>query len=214
MTTSKHKDFLQPPNGWIQTNSKRLNVPSPDERSLLFRGFSKLSGKFGRSSIPDVFSVLNVNASIFWPWLFFASRLMPYGKLSATDRELIILRMAWLCRCRYEWGQHVELGLKAGLSDKQIINITRDASTFNNSQEKVLMQTCDELYTNQFIETETWQLLTENYKDDVIIEITMLAGHYQMLAGFLNSSGVKLEPDIEIELENFHSRIKNMEPEN
>lgn len=204
------KDFLQPKNGWIQINSKRLNIPTPAESGLLFRGVSKLSGMFGRSGIPDIFSVLNVNPSIFWPWLFFASRMMPYGKLAAIDRELIILRMAWLCRCRYEWGQHVELGLKAGLTDEQIINITRGASGFNDLQKKVLIQACDELHINQFIETETWQLLSQNYKEDIIIEITMLAGHYQMLAGFLNSAGVRLEADIEIELDKFHTRIKDV----
>src|SRR5262245_8389695 len=42
----------------------------------------------------------------------------PTGETSTLpprDRELLILRTAWLCRAAYEWGQHVVFGRDCGL---------------------------------------------------------------------------------------------------
>ena len=36
------------------------------------------------------------------------------------ERELAILRTGWLCRARYEWGQHVEVARRGGMSDTDI----------------------------------------------------------------------------------------------
>ena len=42
--------------------------------------------------------------------------------LSARERELLILRTAWLRRSEYEYIQHVILGLRAGLTEEEIAN--------------------------------------------------------------------------------------------
>ena len=41
--------------------------------------------------------------------------LGPTSTLPPRDRELLILRTAWLCRAEYEWAQHLHIGRKAGL---------------------------------------------------------------------------------------------------
>ena len=40
----------------------------------------------------------------------------------------MILRVAWLCRSEYEWGQHIEIGRTAGLSDDEMRRIAADPS--------------------------------------------------------------------------------------
>ena len=47
--------------------------------------------------------------------------------LSPRHRELLILRIGWLCRAEYEWAQHVQIGLKAGVNDEEIARVRSGA---------------------------------------------------------------------------------------
>lgn len=205
------KDILIPAQGWADT-PQRMKIPAQKEQTILFNMIGKTSKWFGREEIPDVFKVLAINNRLFWAWLYFASRLMPYGKLSGREREIIILRVAWLCRCRYEWGQHIEIGLKNGLTDDDIVHISVGACAFQDEKEMSLIIACDDLINQKFISDHTWQLLSGYYTKKMLVEISMLIGNYQMLAGFLNSSGLTLEPSAEVIIQTFNERIKNKTP--
>lgn len=63
-----------------------------------------------------LFSALGRHRRLFRGWLGFAAQLMPFGRLPAAERELVILRVAALRGCAYEWRHHERLGLRAGLS--------------------------------------------------------------------------------------------------
>src|SRR6185503_11147331 len=43
--------------------------------------------------------------------------------LPPRERELVILRTGFLCGSGYEWTQHVEIGLRAGLTRREIKRI-------------------------------------------------------------------------------------------
>jgi 4-carboxymuconolactone decarboxylase len=45
--------------------------------------------------------------------------------LPPRDRELLILRIGWLCRSECEFGQSVVIGKQAGLSDEEIERVMR-----------------------------------------------------------------------------------------
>lgn len=202
------KDLLAPDEGWIDI-SPRISLPKSKNQKWLFKLAAKASKWMGRESVPDIFILLSINSSLFWPWLHFASKLMPYGKLSVRTSELVILRVAWLCRCKYEWGQHIELGQKrAQLSDLDVLAVTKGASYFQNEEDICIMLACDELIKNNMIGQETWDLLEKQYQPTQLIELQMLIGHYAMLAGVLNSSGLKLEDNIESNLQKFYERVK------
>ncbi|HEY1075577.1 MAG TPA: carboxymuconolactone decarboxylase family protein [Fontimonas sp.] len=198
---------LMPAGGWIAHAAPRLVPPPPRERGLLFRGVAQASRWFGRSELPDIFTVLHINPRLFWGWLYFASRLMPFGRLPAALREMIILRTAWNTRSRYEWGQHVDIGLRCGVSDAQIVAVTQGSAAFGDPVERAVMQACDELLRERVIADETWATLRTRYSDRLLIEIVMLVGHYEMVAGFLNTAGLVLEPTIEAKLQAFNKRV-------
>lgn len=200
-------DVLIPEQGWADV-SLRMEIPTDKSQSILFKIVGKASKLFGREVVPDVFKILAINKRLFWSWLYFASKLMPYGKLPIREREMIILRVAWLCRCRYEWGQHIEVGLKNGLTAKDVVNISIGYQAFQEVKEKALIQTCDELIRNQQITEQTWQVLKTFYAEKLLIEITFLIGNYQMLAGFLNSVGLKLEDSTEMVMKQFNAAIQ------
>lgn len=200
-------DFLQPEAGWVSTTSSRLPAPAPAARGPLFRAVSVFSGWFGRQQVPDIFTVMHINPGLFWPWLLFASRLMPFGRLDGRTREKIILRTAWNCRSRYEWGQHVDLALRAGVRDDEIVRLARAPQEIADPCERALMTACDELCRGDTLGDATWATLAGHYDEKRMIEIMLLIGHYRMIAGFLNASGLVLEPPTEAALQAFHDRI-------
>lgn len=202
------QDLLAPPGGWITTSTKMNNLSSIDQ-GLIFRIVGKSAKWLGREEVPDIFRLLAIHPRLFWGWLHFASRLFPFGKLKGREREIIILRVAWLCRCRYEWAQHIEIGLRNGLQTQDIVHISSGASAFVDDKEKILIQTCDELIQNKVISEDTWQALSSHYSQKLLIEIPLLIGHYQMLAGLLNSSGLPLEDKLEDFLQKFYLQLSS-----
>lgn len=66
---------------------------------------------------------------------------------------------------------------------------------------------CDELCTEHCLSAATWAALASRYDDRLLVEILMLAGHYAMLAGVLNSAGLRLERAVAGQLEAFQARV-------
>ncbi len=198
---------LAPAGGWILTATPRIAPPPPAARGLLFRSAAQASRLFGRQQVPDVITVLHINPRLFWGWLYFASRLMPFGRLPARDREKLILRTAWNCRSRYEWGQHVDIALSVGVTEAEIVAVSQGPDAMADAKERARLQACDELCSQGHISAGTWQTLSETHTEKALIELMLLIGHYQMLAGFLNSAGLRLEPPLEARLQAFHARL-------
>src|SRR5690554_885812 len=124
---SQQNSKIQPSNGWAVATGLRLPIPPNKERGVFFRSISGISRFFGRPELPNIFPVINTNRRLFWAWLFFASRLMPFGRLPARTRELVILRVAFNCRSRYEFAQHLEIAQRLGVNDQDILATTKPA---------------------------------------------------------------------------------------
>ncbi|HKT02922.1 MAG TPA: carboxymuconolactone decarboxylase family protein [Rugosimonospora sp.] len=151
--------------------------------------------RFG-TSVPHVFSTLGRNRRLFRPWLRFAARLMPYGTLARADAELVILRVAVVCGSDYEWYQHVRLARRAGLTDQEIerVGTGPDAPGWTDPQ-RALLSAADELVGRGTLTDATWKQLLSGYDEARLIELCLLVGHYQMLAGTLNALGVQPEQE-------------------
>jgi alkylhydroperoxidase family enzyme len=183
---------LAPPGGWIETEPVRLE-PLARGGAPLLRLLSWTAHRFRQQETPRLFALMGRHRRLFWPWLWFASRLMPYGELDPVVRETLILRTAWICRSRYEWGQHVEIGRRAGVTAELLARIARGPESCADPDERALLAACDELVVDHCVGAETWSALSRRFDERALIEIALVVGHYQMLAGFLNSAGLPLE---------------------
>ncbi|MCC2655271.1 MAG: carboxymuconolactone decarboxylase family protein [Panacagrimonas sp.] len=197
---------LAPPGGWRDTAAPRLTPIALSGLSWPLRTLLRLGARWGSKRtgstvVPDVFLLLLRHPHLFWAWLRFASKLMPFGTLDRRDAELVILRVAWNCRCRYEWGQHVAIGLRAGLTPEEIGAVPQGADTPTWSpRQRAVLQATDEIHAHRQVSHATWQFVSENVGSRRALELVMLVGHYEMLAGVLNSACLPLEPDTEARL--------------
>jgi hypothetical protein len=58
----------------------------------------------------------------------------------------------------------------------------------------MLLRATDELLDKRCISEETWEALGGELTPDQCVEFCMLVGHYVMVAGLINATGVQLEP--------------------
>ena len=179
---------------WHEMPAPRIPPAREGEINVLLRPLLKVAARGFGGTPPNIFTTLARHGKLFVPWLLFAGRLMPGGSLPRTETELVILRVAYLNHCRYEWDHHVRIGRKAGLSDAEIERVAAgpEASGWAERQAAILHAT-DELHAKRLISDSTWARLSEYLSHTELLELCMLAGHYEMLAGTIQSAGIQPE---------------------
>ena len=161
----------------------------------LAMGFARIAGRVQGTEPPAVFLTLARHRRLFWGWLHFAGRLMPGGRLSRRESELVIIRVAGRRGSTYELAQHRRLGRRAGLTADEILAIEEFAEqdAAFSVRESLLLQASDELLADQDISDALWGELGAHFEDRERIEILMLVGHYSMLATALHT--LRVQPD-------------------
>ena len=116
--------------------------------------------------------------------------------LSPRDRQLAVVRTAWLLGAPYEWGEHVKQSKKAGLSSEELERVTVGSGAPGwTRHERALLRAIEELRENAMISDETWATLSEQLSDAQMFELIALIGHFTNVAYIQNSLRLRLEPD-------------------
>ncbi len=144
----------------------------------------------------NIFKTLARHEKLLKRWLVFASHILVKSSLPAREREILILRIGWLCQSEYEWAQHVKIGKEIGLSDDEIQGIIKgpDSNVWNNF-DATLLRAVDELYYDSFISDLTWKTLTESYSIHQLLDLIFTVGQYNLVSMALNTIGIQLEGD-------------------
>jgi 4-carboxymuconolactone decarboxylase len=148
--------------------------------------------RVGTGPEANIFATLVQAPGLFRKWLPFGGKLLN-GKIPARERELLILRTGWNCRAVYEWGQHVGIGLRAGLTSAEIDRIPTGPVGDWEPFDATLLRAADELHADACITDDTWAALATRYDTAQLVELPMLVGHYHLVAMTLNSLGVELD---------------------
>jgi alkylhydroperoxidase family enzyme len=171
-------------------------IPPGERRQLGWLNFaiSRAAGVATRGRPPRIFTTLGRHRRLFRRWLWFASALMPGGKLPRPDTELLILRVAHNTGSEYEWAQHERIAQRAGLSEAEVSRVREgpDAQGWSERQ-AALLAAADAMHEDGVIGDELWSRLSPHLDEARLIELCMLIGHYEMLAMTLNT--LRVEPD-------------------
>ncbi len=145
--------------------------------------------------------VLNLYATLARHPVFYRPRSVQsaYIRLGSTltdrAREILILRIGWLCGSEYEWAQHVRAARRIGMTDDEIraIAVGADAPGWDPF-EATLIRATDGLHRNSTVSDATWQALAERYSTPELIDLVITVGGYRIVSIALNSFGTQLEP--------------------
>jgi alkylhydroperoxidase family enzyme len=115
-------------------------------------------------------------------------------EVPANIRELAIMRVGLLAQSRYEFTQHVPIGLKCGVRQKQIDDLAKwSKSKEFNDKERAVLQYTDEVAQNIKVKDETFNVLKKYFSDHAIVELTTTIGYYGMVCRILVGLQIDLE---------------------
>jgi 4-carboxymuconolactone decarboxylase len=146
----------------------------------------------------NIFATLARHPQLLKRWLVFAGHVLGKSTLPPREREIVILRMGWLCGAEYEWGHHVSIGKQTGLTDDDIRRIVEGPNAAGlDPFEATLVRAVDELHSKSFVQDSTWKALANRYNTKQVLDLLFTAGQYNLVSMVLNSVGVQLEQGFE-----------------
>lgn len=157
--------------------------------------FAAIAGRVTGTTPPNLFLTLGRHRKLFRGWLRFAGRLMPGGTLPRRESELVILRVAHLRSCAYEFAHHVRLGRRAGVTAADVERVREGPEADGwTPRERTLLRTVDRLHRDQDLDDAGWAELRGELDEPTAIELCLLVGHYEMLATVIHT--LRIQPDV------------------
>jgi 4-carboxymuconolactone decarboxylase len=146
----------------------------------------------------NVYKTLAHHTELFSRWSGIGRFVMNGSSLPARHREMLMLRMGWLCQSEYEWAQHARIATSnAGMTDQEVHRIAEGPKAVGWTDfERALLHLVDELRYDAMVGDATWRALRTEYSDQQMMEAVFTAAQYQLVSMALNSLGVQLDPGL------------------
>ncbi|HEV2666481.1 MAG TPA: carboxymuconolactone decarboxylase family protein, partial [Blastocatellia bacterium] len=146
----------------------------------------------------NIFKTLAHHPELYSRWSGLGRFLLNGSSLPARHREMLMLRMGWLCQSEYEWAQHARIATSdAGMTDQEIHRIAEGpTAAVWTDFERALLRMVDELRYDAMVGDATWRALRAEYSDQQMMEAVFTAAQYQLVSMALNSLGVQLDPGL------------------
>ena len=143
----------------------------------------------------NLYATLARHPALYRPRAVQSAYIRTGATLGARPRELLILRIGWLCGSEYEWAQHVRVARTVGMSDEEIrrVALGPDAPGWD-AFEATLLRAADELHGTDTVSDATWRALAARYGTAELIDLVITVAGYRMVSIALNSLGTELEP--------------------
>ena len=123
--------------------------------------------------------------------LLFATTLTPRW------RELLVLRVAAVRECAYEWAQHAVIASDVGISEDEVDRIREGAGAAGwDPLDAALVRSVDELLTDARIGEQTWSALSSELDTQQLMDVVFTVGAYDALAMAIRSFDVELDADL------------------
>ena len=108
----------------------------------------------------NIFGVLGHHPKLLKRFNLLGGFILNKGLLPERERELVILRVGWNARAVYEFGQHTVIGKRCGLTDDEIVALTRSPHDHAWSPEdRALIALADDLHADDCVSDGTWLAL-------------------------------------------------------
>jgi alkylhydroperoxidase family enzyme len=144
-------------------------------------------------ALPEIVRTMLRHGELFATKADIGIQLLGRGTLNPRDREIAVLRIGWLCQAPYEWGEHVIVAKKVGLTSEEIERITIGSGADGwTPLERAILRATEELYEQAMISDETWAVLATSLTEVQLIELPILVGQYQAVAYYQNSLRLRL----------------------
>lgn len=145
--------------------------------------------------IPEMLLTVMCHRELFERLADVSLYLLQRPSLAKRDRQLVILRTAWLRRIPYIWGEHVRVSRSLGLAAEDIEQATVGSQSAHwTEHERALLQATEELVDSAMITDETWAVLAKTLDEKQLFELPVLVGQFSTVGYFQNALRIPLSP--------------------
>lgn len=134
--------------------------------------------------LADLFSQLNIH-------------LLLTSSVPVRQRQIAIMRTAWVCKARYMWSSHLRTSLGFGLEPELFGPLQVGASDpyFTDFERTIILAT-EELVNDRRIGDANWRALSAEWNEQQLLDFMFTVGAYVLTAGVMRSTGVQRDPDL------------------
>jgi alkylhydroperoxidase family enzyme len=173
----------------------RIPPLEPSEWTPAVRAMLDPSGN-GRP-VANVYRTYAQHPALYAPRQVLSEYIRTGSTLPPRVREMVILRIGYLCQSEYEWTAHARAGRAAGLSNDEVQRIAAGPAAGWNADDAALLQAVDELFADDRVAPATWARLATRFDRKQLLDILIAAGGYRMVSMSLNTFGVPPEANRE-----------------
>jgi alkylhydroperoxidase family enzyme len=191
----------------FDTEAREKQVASGDQRIAPLKPeeftkdaqdiYASMRSFFGsrEEGVPKTLGTMFKHPGLFRGQMQLGLELNQNGKLPPREREMVILRTAWLVRSPFEWGEHVRYGKRLGLTSEEVERITQGSSAPGwNEHDRAVLRGVEELLGDYAVSDETWRVLAKTWNEQQLIELPGLVGSYTLTAMAYNTLRFGLVP--------------------
>lgn len=123
------------PDAFGSAGVARIAPGTRSDVGLMTWAFATVAGRVAGTGAPNLFLTLGRHRRMFRGWLHFAGTLMPGGRLTRRESELVILRVAHRQGSTYEFDHHVRLGKRAGVTAADVRRLSTTIGALGNGSD-------------------------------------------------------------------------------
>jgi alkylhydroperoxidase family enzyme len=147
--------------------------------------------------VANVYRTYAQHPALYAPRQLLSEYIRTGSTLPPRVREMLILRIGFLCQSAYEWAAHARAGRGAGLSADEIQRIAAGPGTGWSAEDAAVLQAVDDLFNDDRVAPATWARLATQFDRRQLLDVLITAGGYRMVSMSLNTFGVAAEPNSE-----------------
>ncbi len=127
----------------------------------------------------------------------FNIHLLTTNTLPVRQRQIAIMRTAWICGATYMWSSHLNTSLVCGLGADMFrpVQVGAEDSWFTDF-ERVIIRATDELVNQHEVGADNWRLLMTEWSNRQMLDFLFTVGAYVTIAGVMRSTGVQRGPEL------------------
>lgn len=144
----------------------------------------------------NVFRLLANAPAVGGGWTRMVDELLDSPTFTPRMRELVILRVAYLQRCPYELAQHTDLGLRAGITERQVGAIAGTDELHDvglDPTELAALRLTTELCVTHQVGQDAFDAVLAALGTEATTELMILISLYYGLALILNATDLDID---------------------
>jgi alkylhydroperoxidase family enzyme len=179
---------------WKENSMARVSyVATAEAQGDAREVFAKMERR--GSDILNLNRALAHSPNVLRNFMRLGNSLLFHGVLPPRLRELAILRVAELASAHYEWAHHVPIARQAGVSEEQIAGLTDWATSAHfDARERVVLAYADSVTSKVGVSDEVFQEARAHLSEAEVVELTLVAGYWGMVARLLVALEIDVEP--------------------